>query len=211
MTKELYIIRHGQTEFNRKRMVQGSGIDAPLNETGYAQARAFHAAYGHLPFCHVYVSELQRTHQSVAPFLESGLSHTVLSGLNEISWGHKEGRILTKADDEHHHWMMNGWRSGQLHLKVQGGESPLEVQARQRKALEHILQKNDERRVLICMHGRALKIFMCTLMEHCLSEMNRYDHSNLCLYHLKYESGKFELLRENANEHLEAVKPLVGG
>jgi broad specificity phosphatase PhoE len=36
----LFIARHGETEYNRKGLMQGRGIDAPLNETGIKQAEA---------------------------------------------------------------------------------------------------------------------------------------------------------------------------
>lgn len=39
--KDIYLIRHGETDYNRMRVVQGSGIDADLNELGNKQARAF--------------------------------------------------------------------------------------------------------------------------------------------------------------------------
>ena len=34
----LYLCRHGQTEYNRLKKIQGSRIDAPLNDTGRKQA-----------------------------------------------------------------------------------------------------------------------------------------------------------------------------
>ncbi|EJF08716.1 histidine phosphatase family protein, partial [Pontibacter sp. BAB1700] len=32
--KKIYLIRHGQTDFNLQGIVQGSGVDASLNELG---------------------------------------------------------------------------------------------------------------------------------------------------------------------------------
>jgi probable phosphoglycerate mutase len=39
--KDIYLIRHGETDYNRMGVVQGSGIDADLNELGQRQAQAF--------------------------------------------------------------------------------------------------------------------------------------------------------------------------
>jgi bisphosphoglycerate-dependent phosphoglycerate mutase len=66
--KTIYLIRHGQTDFNKQGIVQGSGVDSSLNEEGHAQARKFYEAYHHINFDKIYVTELQRTHQTVAPF-----------------------------------------------------------------------------------------------------------------------------------------------
>jgi probable phosphoglycerate mutase len=39
--KTIYLIRHGETDYNRRGVVQGSGVDSDLNEMGQAQATAF--------------------------------------------------------------------------------------------------------------------------------------------------------------------------
>jgi broad specificity phosphatase PhoE len=45
MDKELYIIRHGETDLNKQGIVQGRGINSDLNDTGRAQAAAFFKMY----------------------------------------------------------------------------------------------------------------------------------------------------------------------
>ena len=79
--KKIYIIRHGQTDFNLKNIVQGSGVDSSLNERGIAQASAFFDAYQHIKFDKVYTSVLQRTGQSVQRFIDLGIPHEKLAGL----------------------------------------------------------------------------------------------------------------------------------
>ena len=59
--KTIYIIRHGETDYNRQGIIQGSGVDSDLNETGRIQAEKFFKAYHHIPFDKVYTSELKRT------------------------------------------------------------------------------------------------------------------------------------------------------
>ena len=59
--KTIYLIRHGETDYNRRGVVQGSGIDSDLNEMGRAQAMAFFQAYQHVPFAKLYISGL-KTH-----------------------------------------------------------------------------------------------------------------------------------------------------
>ena len=44
LVKDIYLIRHGETEYNRKRVVQGSGIDADLNELGQEEWAKLHYA-----------------------------------------------------------------------------------------------------------------------------------------------------------------------
>ena len=54
--KNIFILRHAETDFNKRGVVQGSGIDAPLNDTGKAQARAFYTRYKNYPFDKIYIS-----------------------------------------------------------------------------------------------------------------------------------------------------------
>ena len=55
----IWIARHGQTELNRKKLMQGR-TDAPLNEKGIAQAKQSRKNIGDVHFDAVYASPLQR-------------------------------------------------------------------------------------------------------------------------------------------------------
>lgn len=200
-TKKIYLIRHGQTEFNRQGIVQGSGIDAPLNELGRQQAEAFYQAYSHLNFEKIYTSDLIRTHQSVKSFLAKGIDQVALPGLNEIDWGEKEGQKVDYGNDDYFNQVIKAWRSGNTSLKVTGGESPEDVAARQQVALDRIF-KDPEELVLISMHGRAIRIILCVLLDHPLEQMDDFPHDNLGLYRLQYENGKVSLIETNNTKHL---------
>ena len=209
MQKTIYLIRHGQTEYNRRGVVQGSGIDAPLNDVGWLQARAFYEAYRTVSFEHVYTSVLQRSIQSVQGFLDDGLPHTKLAGLNEISWGVKEGKVPTSSEHSYFTDMIDAWQEGEVDLAIEGGESPRMVQDRQRGALDRILAPEDESPILICMHGRAIRIFLCLMLERDLRHMDEYPHHNLGLYLLTYDYGtrQFTLERTNDIAHLPDLPP----
>jgi probable phosphoglycerate mutase len=204
-TKKIYIIRHGQTEFNLQNIVQGSGVDSDLNSRGRQQAEAFYQAYQHIAFDKVYTSALKRTHQSVHKFLRKGLPHDILPGLNEISWGTKEGQKVTASEDEYYHYMMKQWQLGHTSLKIEGGESPEDVVLRMKPALDHIMSRTEEKTVLVCMHGRAIRILMCMLLNYPLKSMDMFEHENLCLYLVNYTGSMFVAERYNDRDHLSAL------
>ncbi len=56
---KIWLTRHGQTNLNKKRLMQGR-TDEPLNETGIAQAQAARKAIGDMVFDAVYASPLDR-------------------------------------------------------------------------------------------------------------------------------------------------------
>lgn len=202
--KTIYLIRHGETDYNKQGIVQGSGIDSDLNETGIAQGRAFFEAYRSVTFDKIYTSALKRTVQTVQDFLELGIPHEKLSGLNEISWGIKEGGIPNYLEDEYYKKLIENWQNGHTHLACEGGESPEDVLQRQKEAVAKILENAHEKTILIAMHGRAIRILLCLLLEKSLHEMDAFEHSNVCLYLLTYDetTRTFELLKSNDTSHL---------
>jgi broad specificity phosphatase PhoE len=201
-SKKIYLIRHGQTDYNLQNIVQGSGVDTDLNDRGREQAQAFFDRYKDVPFQKVYTSALKRTHQSVKGFLEMGLPHVQLPGLNEISWGTKEGYKVTPSEDEYYHYMLKQWQLGNTALKIEGGESPEDVVKRMQPAVDHFMSQPDEQTILICMHGRAIRILMCMLLNYPLKSMDMFEHENLCLYLLNYTGSMFSVERYNDRDHL---------
>jgi broad specificity phosphatase PhoE len=203
--KKIYIIRHGQTDFNLRNIVQGSGVDSSLNDLGRAQASAFYDAYQHVKFDKVYTSVLQRTVQSVQRFIDRGIPHEKLIGLNEISWGKKEGHAITPEEDEYYHYMLRQWQLGDTSLRIEGGESPDDVVQRMEPAVEHIMGRQGEQTVLVCMHGRAIRILLCHLLHYPMKSMDMFEHQNLCLYLVNYTGSMFSVERHNDTAHLASL------
>ena len=204
-SKNIYILRHGQTDFNKKGVVQGSGIDAPLNETGRKQARAFYETYKDIRFDNIYASFLQRTHQTVQPFVEGGYSIKKVRGFNEINWGVHEGKSITPESHNYYANITKRWSEGEVHLPIEGGESPLEVQERVKDAADKVLSNGDIN-VLICMHGRAMRILLATLLGYPLSDMDIFPHHNTGLYQLEYDGKSFEVIKFNEHSHLNGFE-----
>ena len=204
MTEKLiYLIRHGQTDYNKQGIVQGGGIDSDLNEMGRQQAKAFYDVYNSIHFDKIYTSALKRTHQSVQQFLEKNIPWEILPGLNEINWGTREGQKITPQEDAYYHWVLQQWRDGNDNLRIEGGESPIDVQKRQLVELKKIISHEDEKTILICMHGRAMRILLCTILNRPLKEMDSFEHENLCLYKLSYKNDAFKSDLLNNVQHLE--------
>lgn len=206
--KSIYLIRHGETDLNRKGIVQGSGVDSVLNEWGEAQAAAFFDAYQHISFDRIYTSNLQRTHQSVQGFINQGIPHESYAGLNEISWGDREGKEPNTGDSTYYKSLVEAWKAGDVSQKAEGGESPLDVKSRQLQVLDVILSRPHERNVLIAMHGRAMRVFLTTMLNRPLEDMDIFEHTNLCLYRINYtyETGIFELEVSNDITHLLSLE-----
>ena len=205
MNKLLYIVRHGQTDLNRQGIIQGRGMDTDLNDEGRRQANAFFNVYKAVPFDKIYISELKRTRQSIQPFIDLGIPYEKLAGLDELGWGIHEGQAPTPENKVEFMRIMRDWLDGRLDEKFKGGESPNEVKKRQLEAMGVIMSHPEEKTVLICMHGRALRLLLCILTNRPLTEMDTFPHQNLVLYKVAYDDGKFTIIDFNNADHLKSL------
>ncbi len=205
MVKDIIIVRHGQTEYNFKGIVQGSGVDSSINETGRKQALAFFEHYRHYGFDKIYISQLKRTQESIQGFIDLGLPYERLTGLNEISWGTREGKPFTPEENKYYYGMLERWQKGETSWAIEGGEAPDDVAIRQAQAMSHIMKQSDEKKVLICMHGRAMRILLCQLLNYPLSNMDVFLHQNLGVYHLRATKSMYQVIKHNDSKHLEGI------
>jgi len=200
--KRIYLIRHGETDPNKNQIIQGSGLDAPLNSTGEKQAIDFFRAYHHIPFDAVYTSNLIRTWQSVASFLKENLEHYPMEELNEISWGVKDGTKIDPNEQKIYQALLDDWQAGLLDQSFEKGESPNIVAKRLQKGMIKIMSKPNEKNVLVCSHGRAIRVLLCILMNRPLTEMEQFLHSNMCLYILVWDGKVWKIVVTNDVSHI---------
>jgi broad specificity phosphatase PhoE len=206
--KKVYLIRHGQTDYNVQGIVQGSGVDSHLNDVGRRQAALFFEHYKHIPFDKVYTSTLQRSKESVEGFIQLGIPHEEHAGLNEINWGTREGSRITPEEDAYYHNLLQTWCDGETGICIEGGESPELVAARQKAVIETILNRPHEETILICMHGRAMRILLCQLLKYPLRCMDHFKHKNLCLYQLDFTGSMFTVKKYCDVQHLHVSRQL---
>ena len=146
----IYFIRHGETELNRLNIVQGSGMDSELNELGHAQARAFFEAYQEAGFELVVTSRLQRTHQTVQPFLAQNIPWHQTADINEISWGIYEGTIPNPERYRAFHDLLADWKHGKIDASMPEGESARHLGERVERFLSWLRTRPE--RCIFCHH-----------------------------------------------------------
>lgn len=199
--QHLYIIRHGETEYNRQHIIQGSGVDTSLNGTGLSQAEAFHERYRDIPFDLVITSALRRSRETVSKFIESGIPHVIFPEINEINWGVYEGQPQSPEAEEMYANILEAWGAGNFEKRIPGGESAAELASRVQSFID-VLDRQAEKNILICTHGRTLRCLMCLLEGRALSHMQRYVHANTGLYLVRKNGVGREIILRNNLEHL---------
>jgi probable phosphoglycerate mutase len=127
----IYLVRHGQTEFNRERRIQGH-VDSPLTELGVRQAQAVAGLLNDLlrdgtDGWRIVSSPLGRA-AATADVIGQRLSLPVEldDRLKEMSWGPHDGRLRRELELEHPDTFgRTNWA-----FDVPGGETYDEVAAR---------------------------------------------------------------------------------
>ncbi|MEO6037656.1 MAG: histidine phosphatase family protein [Saprospiraceae bacterium] len=205
----IYILRHGETEFNRLGIVQGSGVDTDLNETGQMQARAFFEAYRDIDFQLIITSKLKRTHQTVQAFIDQNIPWIQTPDINEISWGEHEGLPTSPEHAEHFRRTIVHWQNGNLEAALPGGESASQLLERVGRFVEW-LKTRPEQRIVVATHGRTLRCLLTLLKGLGPADMEGMPHANTGCYVVRYENDQFRFEMENDLRHLQPSLSGIG-
>lgn len=199
----LYLARHGETEYNRRSQMQGRGIDASLNETGRNQAKAIAGHAKSLDLNHIYSSSLKRSRETAEFVGQScGLEVQPYGDLDEMDFGIFEGKRIVEIETELHTLHTN-WKSGNVTYAADGGESPQVVLDRAASKVEQLIQEHHQSNLLFVLHGRLIRILLSHWLGFGLSAMHRIEHSNGALYHLQWDGGHFNTVYLHNTEHLK--------
>lgn len=154
----IYLVRHGQTEFNRERRIQGQ-VDSPLTELGERQARAVADLLADMtgaePGWRVVTSPLGRARRTAEIVAERLRIPQVEEDrrLIELSWGAWDGRLRSELEAEYPEaFGRTGWA-----FDAPTGESYEAVQARMADWLAS-LPPEPERRIIAVSHGVAGRV-----------------------------------------------------
>lgn len=145
----IYIIRHGQTDLNSARLLQGRS-DRPLNDRGIAQAMEAAEKLRDVRFDHVFASLLIRAVRT-AEILAPGIAPAVDDRLIEMDYGPYEGADLRRLSPE-----VLAFFGDFIHVPAPAGMEPLSSVVRRAGAfLEDIRPLGGN--ILISTHAIAMK------------------------------------------------------
>lgn len=153
----LYLARHGQTDWNAERRLQG-GTDIPLNETGRQQARALAEKMKSFPIAQIYCSDLLRSRETAEIISGGAIPIGRIPELNEQSMGIFEGKFMDGRDPQG----LQEYRSRASNPEdsLDGGESASQHRSRVQKALQKIRQANSAGHILVVGHGGTNRVML---------------------------------------------------
>ena len=150
MTKTLYLMRHGQTLFNKRHRIQG-WCDAPLTDLGVYQAQVAGQYFKNagITFDAAYSSTSELACDTLEIVTNGSLSYQRVKGLKEWNFGTFEG----ESED------LNPPLPYEDFFVTYGGESQDQVRERMAATILQLMQETDGQSVLMVSHGAAMANF----------------------------------------------------
>ena len=186
----LYLMRHGQTDWNLAQRVQGWN-DTPLNETGIGQARRAGEKLAGEQIETIYASDLKRAKKSadaVSGMLDLPVHYT--KRLREMNFGKAEGMKKTDLPTvfPYIYQAFNDIQNpDRYETSYPEGETIGTVQHRLMKLINKLLEERRQR-VLLVTHGMLIRIFT----ESCLKKTIRLDNGSVLRVTFDEKSKKFK-------------------
>jgi broad specificity phosphatase PhoE len=202
--KEIYLIRHGETDMNQQGLVQGSGVNSSLNTKGILQSNLFFEKYRSEKFDLVITSVLNRSIETVQNFLDLGIPQLQTSDINEMSWGDLEGKKTSEVDRERYKQMILDWSNGKLGSCLPNGESAAQLIDRVDRFLD-VLKNISSKKILISSHGRTIRCLVTRMKKESVSYMEHVPHHNLGLFKIRLIDNEFTFETENDISHLKSL------
>ena len=174
----LYVVRHGETQFNVERRYAGQ-TDVPLNERGIEQAKELVRKLEGEPFDIIVTSSLLRarmTAEQVAEYHKE-IPFVVMEEFREVCVGVYEG--LTREEVQVRYpelWVRNCTR--QVDDAPTGGETTRQVDSRVAEGLAILKEKYPEKRVLLVCHGFVSRAINRQLKGLSFEEMHEFSLGN---------------------------------
>ncbi|QLQ24299.1 MAG: histidine phosphatase family protein [Dechloromonas sp.] len=156
-TTRICLVRHGETEWNADRRIQGQ-IDIALNQTGLDQAVAAGSWLRNAGIVALYSSDLRRawaTAQAIGAAL--GLAPVAVPEMRERRYGIFEGLTYDEAR-EHFPEGYAAFARRDADYSFDGGESLTQMAARVTGKLEEIAAAHPRQNVAVVLHGGVLDI-----------------------------------------------------
>jgi alpha-ribazole phosphatase/probable phosphoglycerate mutase len=188
---KIYVTRHGQTDYNKKRMMQGLS-DIPLNDVGIAQAKARRESIGDIEFDAVYASPLIRAVKT-AEIIGNVTEDQVIKDerIIEANFGKYElmGYYSTGLK------MMAYWSFPEIFPAPEGVETIRQMRDRTASFLED-LKKKDHENVLVACHGGIIRPIRGYLENKKSGIIWRPRPKNCEIFVYEWDGEKFTFLQD---------------
>lgn len=159
----MYIVRHGETDWNAKRLLQGH-VNKKLNKAGEEQAKLLGEKLKHVHFDAVFSSDLIRAKRTAELILlEKKMAILATAVLRERSYGKFEGKPIQELRDHDKKLEALSHEEQFSHVSEEGIENDASIMQRFIPFLREIAIAHAGKTVLIVSHGGVLRVLLIHL------------------------------------------------
>ncbi|PJZ79095.1 histidine phosphatase family protein [Leptospira neocaledonica] len=159
---QLFLIRHGETEWNLERRLQGQ-TDTSLSKYGKEQVLKLADKLKDTGIKLILSSDLKRAKETSEQISRSlGVETIYHPGLREIHLGEAQGILESELSSIFGEDSYSAWKSSdRIHdqFRFPGGESKSEAESRIIETILNLLKMYDKKNIAICSHGFVLSRF----------------------------------------------------
>ncbi|MBC8586810.1 histidine phosphatase family protein [Paratissierella segnis] len=201
----LYITRHGTTEWNIEKRLQGWG-DSPLTEEGINRAVSLGESLADVDFDIIYTSPQKRAMETAKLIMGNKNTKIIThDGLKELRFGIWEGMELDEINEKYPEEYYLYRNRPELYIPIDG-ESFKDLFNRVESFLEE-LKAVDYRNVLIVTHGMTIKTLITIIKGLTLDEFSSLPvYTGTALNICEVKGGKFELIVEGDISHIKGYE-----
>ena len=206
---DLWLVRHGETDWNRELRFQGH-LDAPLNALGLRQAERLGQHLANQAPRTLVASDLLRTRQTAGPLA----GHWQTPVLPEAQWREQcFGVIEGLTHDEvltRHPEVVQGWQRRDPDYAPEGGESRRQFHARVMQAVQVLVERCLEegwQAPVVVSHGGVLDMVYRSATGQALAGPRECLIPNAGLNHVRTDGRRFEIVSWAQTEHLQGLPP----
>ena len=204
---KVILVRHGETEWNRLRRIQGGNSDTQLNQRGRKQAASLALRLKQEEIQAVYSSPLQRaqdTARAIAGYHQ--LPVGVEPSLKEIEVGELEGVSIAEVG-KHLSQLLIRHSQGEELPKIPGGESLTEVQQRVWGTIQRLVSRHGDGVLVVVSHYFSILTAVCSVLNLPLSQIDRLRLNSASISILTFDEQATRLTLFNDTCHLDSTEP----
>lgn len=197
----VYLIRHGETEWNSLRRYQGHS-DIQLNSKGLEQAKLLSKCLASMSIQAVYSSDLSRAAETARIVAgPHGLQVQVDPMFRELHFGHWEGKTFEEINAGYPSEIIL-WQQNPGSLLVPGGESFPILQKRAYDRLLQLIDDHPEQDFALVAHGGTIRSLLCAILGVDLNRAWQFRQDNTALNTIDFYDGKGIIMGINDTHHL---------
>ena len=201
MTNTIYIVRHGQTEWNLLGKTQGHG-NSDLTPKGIEQAELLADSMTKYPIDYIYSSDLGRAYQT-AEIIGNKLNIEVekTEALREMNFGTWEGRIIKEIIEEDPE-LYKMWRNEPHLAKIPQGETLSQIKERTDAFIKEINEKYDGKHIVLVTHSLCARIMLLSFLDSDVKNIYRINQANTALNIIELRDYGPVVMKMNDTTHI---------